>query len=674
MAQQQQVTYLDEDTGEPIYLDDNGNPVGQATSTPEFRPDESFLDRTGRIFKEEVVAPLTTPIEAPSRFAESVKNFIGTSEHPHARVARGAVDLLFPQTPLDFLAEAVGGPAIPTAVRTGSRAISRGADILRGVEKAAPVVKPGAAQVAETIVSEAPPLVHPDPFVKIKPKSKPGITTPKSNIQRDISFEDTLEQVSRPGTSGKGFTPSNIAEAELKRRAFIESIDRALGKKVIPETAARKAAPPTPPEPPIKSGGGNIPPGGGDSGLPLVDVKKQSALSELYNMPRAIMASTDLSAPFRQGLPLIHRKEWWQAWDDMVMSAGSEKAFRGVMDGILEKPMFKAGVDANGKHIPSFAEKAGLKLTDLVSDITKREENFVSTWAETGGNLPYFSTAYRNTFGRVVRGSNRAYVAFLNKLRADTFENMMATMRKTGLDPDKDEKVARDLAAFINDATGRGSLGKLEKVAPELNNVIFSPRLISSRLSYMNPKNYVSSSIDKQVRKERLKSVLAMGGTWLGMGSIGAMGGADVSLNPTSSDFGKIRVGNTRLDPAAGFQQYLVAMARFMSGYNTQATTFRNPNPTMEELGTEYGGKTRLDVVQDFAANKTHPVVKFAYDWANASKYRPFDPADRTMELFIPMFVQDVYELMQEDPLLLPMAVPAGLGMSTQTFGGPQEQ
>jgi hypothetical protein len=93
----------------------------------------------------------------------------------------------------------------------------------------------------------------------------------------------------------------------------------------------------------------------------IVDKKKASVLQEIANFPRGVMASWDLSAPFRQGIGLIHKAAWWKAWAPMFKSFGSENAFQAVQQSIAERPLFKPRTE-NGKLVPSFAEQAGLNL------------------------------------------------------------------------------------------------------------------------------------------------------------------------------------------------------------------------------------------------------------------------------------------------------------------------
>jgi len=391
--------------------------------------------------------------------------------------------------------------------------------------------------------------------------------------------------------------------------------------------------------------------------LPLMDVKR-SMLMEAANLPRSIQTAYDLSFPFRQGLGLIHTKPWWTSWGSMLRSYGSEKAYRGVMDSILERPNYQ---EINGK---SFARRAGLALTDL-TDMSKREEAIMSTIAE---KIPG------------VRAGNRAYTAFANKLRADNFDSMISNAEKiyetaklTGaenaelLNPKYNLKLAQDIASYINNASGRGSLGKWEKNAAGLNSFLFSPKLITSRLAFMNPKNYVWNG-NAQTRKAYLKSLLAMAGTWTTLASLAKMGGADVSLDPNNADFGKIKIGNTRLDPAAGFQQYLVLLARirpqFAGGGYTSSTTGAEGN-----YGEGFGSPTRLDALIDFIENKLAPIPGYSARSIDARENRQFDVIDQTLRMFTPMFLQDLSELVQEDPALVPAIIPSLIGMGSQTYG-----
>lgn len=351
---------------------------------------------------------------------------------------------------------------------------------------------------------------------------------------------------------------------------------------------------------------------------------------DAINIPRTIQSSMDFSAPLRQGLPLIHKKAWWTSLDDMVKAWGSQGAYDNIMMSIRDEPDF------------AIAAKSGLKLTDMLDT---REESFISKTAE---KIPG------------IKRSNRAYTGFLNKLRMDTYKSLLRDARASGMDIDNNDVALKALANFVNNASGRGSLGEAEKAADILAGLFFSPRLIASRVQMMNPKNYIMAGPQ---RKEYLKSMLATTGAWTTIAGLGAMAGGKVNLDMTNSDFGKIQIGNTRLDPAGGFQQYLVAANRIARG------RFGSPTGKDYDLGSGYGKKTGFDVGVDFLTNKASPPARLAAEFLKASGYNPFNTTDEVVKLFLPMITQDIIELYKSEPELLPLAIPAALGMGVQTFG-----
>ncbi len=431
-----------------------------------------------------------------------------------------------------------------------------------------------------------------------------------------------------------------------------------------PSGRGRGQKPPPPPPPPP-----GTPPSMGDGGHigQITNIKKPSKWVEAFNLPRAMMATWDLSAPLRQGIGLIHRPEFWHAFGDMFNSWGSEDAFRQVQNSIADRALFRPRKAPGDKIIPSFAEEAGLQLTDL-TDLSKREEALMSTWAE---KVP------------LVRRSNRAYTAFLNKLRADTFEALIKQNEIFGAGGTKNVPLARALADYVNTATGRGSLkfGKvsLEKNAVLLNTMLFAPRLIASRLRMLNPATYIMAN--PAVRKEYLKSLFAIAATGNIVTQLGKMAGGEIESDPASSDFGKLKIGNVRLDPYAGFQQYIVAANRLMvpaplGGQRVKSSTSGKEYDLLNPQGPF--DPSHLEIMARFGRGKLHPVLGFAVSLLDATKemsgqkmnFTSLNPMENAItQRFIPIIVQDVYRLAQEDPKLAAMLGPlAGFGMGIQAY------
>jgi hypothetical protein len=374
-----------------------------------------------------------------------------------------------------------------------------------------------------------------------------------------------------------------------------------------------------------------------------------SLLKETGNLAKSLRASIDLSAPLRQGAPLAATKEYWKSAYKMTKNLGSQKYYDNVIGKIKSKESFQPVIiEKAGKAPelgPSLAERAGIKLTGM-HDYGQMEEQYMSKIAEKVPGVTH---------------SERAYVGFLNELRADTFDRLITDAKRSGLDIEKNPVVLRKIGNYVNVATGRGDLGAFEKVAPELNNFFFSPRLLASRIQMLDPRKYITE--DPFIRKQYWRSAAGLAG--IGLTSLGLMKlmGADVSTNTTNADFGKAKIGNTRLDPWAGFQQYFVLLSRLVNGEYTSSTTGKTI-----DLGAHYGSPTKMSLLGNFAANKLSPIARFAYDWLNATKAQPFDSSSELANLFVPMVMQDMYDIAKDDPKLLPLIIPSAFGMGVQTY------
>lgn len=366
-------------------------------------------------------------------------------------------------------------------------------------------------------------------------------------------------------------------------------------------------------------------------------------IGDVINIPRAIRSSADFSAPFRQGIFLIGKpKQFVPAVVNMFKYAFSEKAYKGLNETIRKRPTYQS------------MRVGKLALTELDTPLNLREEAFMGQIVE---KIP--------GIGSVVRVSNRAYTGFLNKLRADTFDDLLSKADKLGIE--KTDDMIRDTAKFINSATGRGDIGAaMNKAAPVLNAVFFSPRLMASRLNLLNPLYYLN--LHPFVRKEALKSLLtfsATAGTVLGLANLHP--DAEVGIDPRSADFGKIKIGNTRYDILGGFQQYIKLGAQLTTGTVISSTSGKEIT-----LGEGYKPLTRKDVILRFFENKTSPVASFVIGLLQGKNAvgEEFNIPEEVINLFIPMVSQDLYDLYQEDGLKgVVEGLPAMFGVGVQTYG-----
>lgn len=387
---------------------------------------------------------------------------------------------------------------------------------------------------------------------------------------------------------------------------------------------------------------------------------------EIGNMPRSVMSSLDFSASFRQAFaagvrhPVIFAKNFPKQFRYFF----SEKYLNESYKLIRERPSFNIMKDV-----------AKVEISDLGTSVGAREERFASSWIEkiTGGK---FSP---------IRASGRAYTGFLNQMRADVFDSLLKDYIKAGNNPADNPEVIRQIGKLLNAATGRGELpGKvLRESASLLNATFFSPRLIASRVHFLNPVNYIKA--DPFVRKEMLKTVLSMSSFATTVLGLAKAAGADVSLNIRSSDFAKIKAGKTRVDILGGFGQYLVLGGRLITGEYKSTSTGK-----VTKLSGKFGKTSRFDTALRFFEYKESPSVSFVstmlkqkplfVDNLSLSRYvvnkmgikTKADKLNVTNEIvnrFLPMVAQDSYDLYKEYGVeALPLSILAILGMGLQTY------
>jgi len=503
-------------------------------------------------------------------------------------------------------------------------------------------------------------------FVALQER-RPGVAQPDQYLLKQQAEQIRLENIKRSelGAADKSFDPASIGfEPKPRQNLMSETgaigdlsqtpseklryrLDRETGAGIPIDKAGIQTGP-------AQFAGKELAPELAEmskynqAGKMANEAQKKNLWGEVRDAQRALLTSLDLSALGRQGKPLLLTKAYWTSIDDMAKAWGSQRASDLIHESIQSMPIFQKPKLANGKFGKSIAERAGIDMG--------KAEQFQSNIAE-----------------RIVPGvkrSSRAYDAFLSKLRADHLNTMVKDAREMGMNPDKSDLVLQQIGSFINDATGKGSLGKLERMAPILNETFFAPRLMASRVNmykrWLDPRTY--SNANPVVRKQAIKSLLSTVGFGAAVGELARLGGAQVSNDSNSSDFRKIKIGNTRIDPFSGFQQYAVGASRLISG---ETANRKNPNKPFDLTSGKFGMPSRASVASQFFQNKLAPIPSFVWSWMEGKDWdgQPFDAKKALLDRTIPIVIQDLTELAKEDPKLLPLGILPILGEGLQTYG-----
>lgn len=354
-----------------------------------------------------------------------------------------------------------------------------------------------------------------------------------------------------------------------------------------------------------------------------------SGIAETWGLSKAIRTSFDVSAPLRQGAKIVfaHPVESARALKPMFQALGSKQKSFEINESILNR------------DTAPFQWKAGLYLapSDATTTLLAREETIMSHWAE---KVPG------------VAQSSRAYVTFLNVIRANSFDRMAAGLARNHNPTLSELKV---IANFINIATGRGWGPDGVTAATILNTVFFAPKYVTSRFQFMfgavfPGTVYGIKKVKAPARWYLRKQIAVEYARWLaGLSSYYAlmtMLGGDIGDDPLSADFGKVRFGETRIDPVAGMSQGAVLLARMIAGKTKSSVTGEVRAIRGDEI--PYGNEDAYDILTRFARSKLAPAPGTIINWIAGRDVigRKFETKDIPRDLLAPMAMVDIYEAM----------------------------
>jgi len=392
---------------------------------------------------------------------------------------------------------------------------------------------------------------------------------------------------------------------------------------------------------------------------------------EASYLARAIMTSFDLSAVFRQGGPgtFSHPKLAVESAKEMRRAIFSQSAEFEIAERMQEHPSY------------DFWIQAGLDITASSDKIQNQEEAYSGRLVRDGIGK---KGTKLNTLSRValspVKASGRAYTTYLNGLRfrlAKYFEQNIGAQGQLTLDE------AKVIARFVNVSTGRSDLGSLNKVAASASTVLFAPRYMLSRFQYLAmpfyllPDRKISGRVRKLIAAEYARHALGVMGF---LGTAVAFGGLlyddddeekpTVELDPRSSDFMKLKIGETRIDPLSGFGQVVTFLSQVGLG---QKKTAEGEIIDIRGEKKKYGHDSTFDLIANFVRKKLAPIPAAGVNIIAGEDVvgNKATVATATTGLFIPLAGREVVETLMargvpEGPAIAVLNV---LGMSGGTYG-----
>lgn len=432
-------------------------------------------------------------------------------------------------------------------------------------------------------------------------------------------------------------------------------------------------------------------------------------LVEAWGLTRALRATGEFSFVLLQGgvMTLSHPIEAVQAFVTAMKHFASEKKSEEWLNNVKSQEYYDR------------AKASKLAIAEPDVKLTAREELFIGAWVNHVWDLAGYplKLAGRKAYHtwrtlNPAKAVERAGIGYLNTLRLSRYlngEEMLAKQGKTFKDNPEDFK---NLADVINTFTGRASLGAAERVAKPLAVVFFSPRNWVSIMKQMTPWGWYHFGPRMRSKgdpwyKPSVAQKMAMGDFFRYTALTGSIVSLvalmqddededswKVEMDPRSSDFLKIRRGNTTIDPWGGRQQMVVLQSRLIAQalYKLGQTqgAVKNYKGEIVPLGIPYKSATSLELIGRMARNKLAPSTALLYKaldthtkkigkdkTVNVDAYgKLLNMEDELINNLYPIYWETISELHEDQPATVAGFIDfvAFFGMGTQTYDPVKER
>ncbi len=382
----------------------------------------------------------------------------------------------------------------------------------------------------------------------------------------------------------------------------------------------------------------------------------RDVVSEIAGAAKGIRASLDDSAIFRQGWKTMFTNP--KIWGENAL-----KTFDDIWRQLKVKPNDSKVLDGIKAEIYSRSNARSGLYKKMKLDVGNLEEAYPSSLPE---KIP--------GFGRLYQASQTAYTGFLYRMRADIADKMINLATDQGVNM-ADKAQAESIGKLVNALTGRGYLGAGEKVAKEINTIFFSPKFLKSNFDVLTGHN-LQKGVTPFVREQAAYNLVKIiAGTSVIMGIAESLHPGSVERDPRSSNFGKIKIGDTRYSIGGGAESLVTLASRTLPGFIPGVDNYTKSSSTgkLTKLNTgKFGSKTTMDIIQQFLENKLSPAASVIKELGNKKDFEgnPVTALGVAKNLAVPLPLENAWELAKKkegaDYILTMLA--ELFGISTNTY------
>jgi hypothetical protein len=363
-------------------------------------------------------------------------------------------------------------------------------------------------------------------------------------------------------------------------------------------------------------------------------------LSDIAGTAKTIRASMDNSFIGRQGIKLFYlgitgNFEAGKIWMETFM-----RSIHTIVGSFAGKPVMDV-LRAEILSDPQYNLMRRAKVATAVA-----EEEFPTHWPS---KIP--------VIGMFFKASEDAFTASAYYMRYRTARMYFDIARKTGVDLN-DKNELESIGILVNSLTARGDTGNYGGKDDLINRVFWSPKMIKSNFDVFTAHRFnqnMSKFAHRQAAKNLVRIIFGQAAVLFIANLIWP---DSVEDDRTSSDFGKIKIGNTRFDISGGSGSMIVLAMRLAKG------SFKSSTGRQVELDSEgFGGLSSMDLIWNFLENKLSPgaasvkqlllMKNNAVDWRTGREVTFIDVVEG---LAVPLPFENLKELM-EDPDSAPVLI-----------------
>jgi hypothetical protein len=271
-------------------------------------------------------------------------------------------------------------------------------------------------------------------------------------------------------------------------------------------------------------------------------------------------------------------------------------------------------------------------MLPIKADIFSRPNAINNNYQRTGTDVGINSEeAYPSSLpekipllGRIFKASQTAFNGAALRMRADLADKFIKQAEQQGIELTNKEQ-AQGIGNLVNSMTGRGSIGKAEAIAKEINALMFSIKFLKSNFDTLTIHLF-DPKATAFTKKKAAINLLKIIGSLAAIESIAyAINPESIEFDPRSSDFGKIKVGKTRIDITGGLGSLAVLASRLVPTLHNGKLSFWQKSSTTGKwtdlAAGKYGQTTALDVIENFWEGKLAPMAGLLRDIWKGQNY-----------------------------------------------------